>query len=60
MTDAILILLAGAWFWRVEWVYRVRVKMTCDDFERYLRLPSFLSMVLQVWIWDANKFRSKP
>jgi hypothetical protein len=60
MTDAILILIASAaWLWRVEWVYRVRVKMIYDDFERYKRLPSYLSMALQVWIWDVNKFRGK-
>lgn len=60
MTDVILILVAGfAWMWRVEWVYRVRVKMIDEDFERYKRLPSYLSMTLQVWIWDVNKFRGK-
>lgn len=61
MTDVILILLhAAAWLWRNEWVYRVRVKMIDDDFERYKRLPSYLSMFLQIWVWDVNKFRSKP
>ncbi|MEN4767305.1 hypothetical protein ABEG71_00690 [Duffyella gerundensis] len=58
MIEAILILLVSfAWLWRVEWVYQERVKVIDVDYERYKRLPSFVSMALQIWIWDINKFR---
>lgn len=60
MISAILLLLVcTAWLWRVEWVYEARAKIIYDDFERYKRLPSFLSMALQIWIWDINKFRGR-
>lgn len=41
---------------RVDKVYQYRVHLIWNDFDTYLKLPSFDEMVLKFWVWDFDKF----
>jgi hypothetical protein len=50
---------------RNKWVYKVRLGQlngTAEGMSEYMKLPSYLYMVLHFWIWNVEKFKqnNKP
>lgn len=55
-----MVLVGCVFFWiRNDWVYRVRVDMICEDFDKFQTLPSYGEMIWMFWIWDVKKFLPK-
>ena len=56
---ALLLVSMIYYMFRIEMVYRFRMRELHQDLESYIKLPSFDYMTDRFWVWPLDKFKEK-